>query len=672
MATPINTEVMPGDLMTPATIDMAAWSIRQVGTQVSTQGGRVVTAWQQISGSYEAPEAQTLFASMNPVKTKAEAFGTDVGTVATALETFAEEVRTIKAAVAAIRADAASFLGGITGGKITRTDIVAHGEPYKHEVDWDSDQTTVDANNKLIHRTNDQQEALWAAERKCANAIYDVIGHTHVDAASDANCGQGYGVTDIPDNAKMPWGSSVERKEGCGEKVVKGVVVDGLGGMAEGLTSLVGISWSGPDGFGWSASTLGNTWKGVGMLAVGAVVNSLPGGQVLVQFMPGPVGTFLQSGSKALNQTVAGLVAIDPYAEDPFAKWKDDPWRAGGSSVFNIVTLFAAPTKIGNAGRAGRAGELAADAGRVGEGTGLAARAARAAETALSKVKTPTIEVLDRLFKKADLDNAIKVSTDVKVDVPSVGRHEVNTEHPNVGNHVNHDAPPARDVPDTPATHPSHTGDPTPGHSTDPNLGHSTADPNHPGSHTPGSNPTGNASTTPQLPKGLAHQGFEDTSHGYGSQTHGIDAQHPKVDLGKTSNEIGRNGEKLTAQDLKDRGYRVISEQAQIRYPDPAKAGTYKWFKPDFVAVDPQGKLVFVESKAGEGAKFTPNQLEAYKHYAQGTDRIVGRTANTDRALQDALRRAQVTDTRITRVEVYRWNVDITPSAALKARAGVP
>ena len=99
MVSPINTEVMPGDNMTPATIDIAAWNMRSIGSQVSTQGGTVVTTWQRISASYDAPEEQTLFAAMNPVKTNAETFGSNVGTASTALETFAEEVRTIKAAV---------------------------------------------------------------------------------------------------------------------------------------------------------------------------------------------------------------------------------------------------------------------------------------------------------------------------------------------------------------------------------------------------------------------------------------------------------------------------------------------------------------------------------------------------------------------------------------------
>lgn len=53
----------------------------------------------------------------------------------------------------------------------------------------------------------------------------------------------------------------------------------------------------------------------------------------------------------------------------------------------------------------------------------------------------------------------------------------------------------------------------------------------------------------------------------------------------------------------------IIAEQAQIKLPGGS------WFKPDFIAYDPQtSSVVLVESKMGPGARFTPNQLEGYEH----------------------------------------------------------
>ena len=76
---------------------------------------------------------------------------------------------------------------------------------------------SVDANNDLIGRVNAQMVLLWAAERKCANAIYDIIGFPHIEAATEDNP-NGYGVNEIPDGAETPWGKTVERSESCGRR----------------------------------------------------------------------------------------------------------------------------------------------------------------------------------------------------------------------------------------------------------------------------------------------------------------------------------------------------------------------------------------------------------------------------------------------------------------------
>ena len=106
----------------------------------------------------------------------------------------------------------------------------------------------------------------------------------------------------------------------------------------------------------------------------------------------------------------------------------------------------------------------------------------------------------------------------------------------------------------------------------------------------------------PVRPAGQSVKPWE-TSRPTSAGAHTIDSTHPKVDFGTTKpTELGQIGEKLTKQDLTDRGYNVIGEQPQIRYTDPV-TGADKWFKPDFVAVDPAGKVVLVESKMGDGAK---------------------------------------------------------------------
>jgi len=447
MPSKINTAVMPGDNMTPETIESAARSMSTVGTEVSSQGGTVLTTWQKISASYHAPEEDTLFHAMNPVKTEAEAFGTDVGTVSTALTTFASEVRTIKTAVAAIRAEAATFLGGIEGG-VEKKHYGRTGVVSTETIEWHEDQASVNANNDLIRRTNDQQEALWAAERKCANAIYDVIGHKHIEAASEANCQQGYGVDQIPDNADMPWGQTVAKTENCGETVVHGVA-NVVGGIASGFAGLAGFKYTGTglwDHWDWSwehsGANAGEAWKGLGMFAVG-VATFGPAGFALGT-IPGPVGTFFRDSTFMVPAMVASLGSVDLYAEDPLHKWKENGLMAGSEAVTNIATLFVAPAKLGTAGKLGRAGEVAA---KVTDPAYLAMQASRALKT----LAGPTIESLSRFNKAIDLDGLTKLDTP-EIDIPSVRREDVSTDTPNIGNHDRSDSPNAgnHDRTDTP------------------------------------------------------------------------------------------------------------------------------------------------------------------------------------------------------------------------------
>lgn len=470
MADPINPyAAWPADNMFPDDIDYNAGQIATVGTNVSSTMSDVATKWSGLSKGYHAPEDKVLFGAMKPANTLGSKFASDLSKAATALEVFANDVRDIQAAVAKIRTDAYNFLGTIHNGKVTVhtsvankvTDVLSFHLPSgTKEVDWQSDQSTVDANNALIKRVNAQQEQLSAAERKCANAIRDLYGAPHIYAASASNP-HGYGLDNIPDNAPMPWGSAVSRNEGCGEKVGKSVLNGGgdfLGGMGKGLSGLVGVQWQGwhPS---WSASDLGGTWKNLGNLAVGLTVGAAPGATLL----PGPVGNYLRSSNKLADQAVAGLVGIDPFSKDPFQKWKQDPVRTLTSSILNVGSFFIPGGGEANAGAKGasaaeKASEIAGDTGKTAEIAGDAGKAGDASY--LSELGQ------GGKVSSADLVKLDKEATDLHADANAGGTdinipHEnVNVEHPNTGDHTPADAPGARDPgqPDTSGTGPGHSG----------------------------------------------------------------------------------------------------------------------------------------------------------------------------------------------------------------------
>ena len=133
----------------------------------------------------------------------------------------------------------ASIAGGVEKTTFSRAGAITS------TVEWHEDQDSVDANNDLIRRVNAQMVLLWAAERKCANAIYDIIGFPHIEAATEDNP-NGYGVTEIPDGAETPWGKTVERSESCGEKAVNAVGQLRLGWSRSSAVSGAPLSDSAP------------------------------------------------------------------------------------------------------------------------------------------------------------------------------------------------------------------------------------------------------------------------------------------------------------------------------------------------------------------------------------------------------------------------------------------
>src|SRR5690606_15729995 len=201
--------------------------------------------------------------------------------------------------------------------------------------DWADDDDKRNKNNSLITQVNDQMVALWTAERECANAIYDLFHHPHIEAASEANP-EGYGVTDIPDDAEMPWGSHVEEPENCIEAtagavkgfVWDGLIVGGIWGTIKGLGTLV-LGYNPETGEWFSGDAYAAAWSNLGMMGVGLLNTATLG---LAGKLPGATGEFFRNGTDTLVTAGKGMIAWD--------KWSDDPAAAAGESVFNVGTFF--------------------------------------------------------------------------------------------------------------------------------------------------------------------------------------------------------------------------------------------------------------------------------------------------------------------------------------------
>jgi hypothetical protein len=437
MPEPIDPAGIPGDNLRPDMVEIAASEIDTIGQDVSDQGGAVVTTWQRLAQHYEAPESGTLFGVMDPVKTNAETFGSNVDRVSSALKTYAAEVEPIKAELAKIKADAYNLIASIAGG-VEKTTYSRAGA-IKSTVEWHEDQDSVDANNDLIHRVNAQMVLLWAAERKCANAIYDIIGFPHIEAATESNP-NGYGVTEIPDGSETPWGKTVERSESCGEKAVSavghfvwdGVIVGGIWGTVEGLGTLA-LGHNPQTGEWFSGDAYGAAWSNLGKLAVGLATTG-PLTTPLIAVMPGPAGDFLRDCQTTVVNAGKGLVAWD--------KWKDDPAAAAGEATFNIASIIipagaaTAPVRT-SASTAAAAIRTAAKVIDVVDPTSVLIKAG----TAGAKIALPAIADLmksidlskigiDNLGTKIDIPEMPKIETP-KVEVPAVSRGDMTLDTPN-------------------------------------------------------------------------------------------------------------------------------------------------------------------------------------------------------------------------------------------------
>lgn len=415
MPEPINAAGIPGANLRPDMVEIAATEMSAIGDKVGTQAATVVTTWQRLSAVYEAPEAGTLFGVMDPVKTHGETFDTNIGKVSAALHTYAAEVEPIKAELARIKTEAESFLGSIAGGVEKKT--YSRAGVHTSTIEWHEDQDSVDANNALWQRVADQVELLMAAERKCANAIYDIIGFPHIEAATEANP-NGYGVEDIPEGTETPWGTTVERSESCGEKFVtdtlwEGVVVNGIWGTVEGLGSLV-LGYNPQTGEWFSGDTYAAAWSNLGMLAVGL---SIPvWAHPLVANMDGPVGDFLQRGQQTLLNAGKGIVAWD--------KWEDDPWTAAGEAGFNVASILVpvgaatAPVRA-SASTAAAALRATARVLNYADPAGLLLDGAGAA----IRVSLPTVSDAIRAL---DFGGGSKID----IDIPTVGRTDITVDTP--------------------------------------------------------------------------------------------------------------------------------------------------------------------------------------------------------------------------------------------------
>ncbi|WDZ93788.1 DNA/RNA non-specific endonuclease [Nocardiopsis sp. HUAS JQ3] len=287
----INPAAFPIPTASPATLERQAGDLRREGANVAGIGGDIKSAWAGLSSCYSAPEAETLYAVVDPVATDGAKVETSFDKAASALETFAEAVRDIKGKWTTLKSDSYTFLNSIEGDDDWRKADGISGF-------FGGESDKVEEHQALLDRADALRREYEEAERACANAINaDIPDRTNFVAGDgDGESAPGefeHGYDGYLGDVAMAWGGPMETDHGwwvdagaaVGDFFV-GIAEDvgGITGMysSEGwfemswgdamweyhegnlqsLASLAGMYDSENDSWGWSGwDTVGNAWK---------------------------------------------------------------------------------------------------------------------------------------------------------------------------------------------------------------------------------------------------------------------------------------------------------------------------------------------------------------------------------------------------------------------------
>ncbi|WP_328312031.1 hypothetical protein OG432_18400 [Streptomyces sp. NBC_00442] len=294
-------------------------------------GADVHKEFQGLSACYQAPEADQLFATTLPVKTKADDFADDLEKAAAALTEYEGVVRPLVKKLQSLRTEAFAFTDSIAG-----------------DDHWRRDQSKIDHNTRLVQDVGATVTAFTDAERACHDKITALVGGSKltVDDGSHKPGMYGYSADMMKHAEETPWGGYAEREytgvrwlwEQTKSFVWDGFIVDGVWGTIKGLGTLVGTD-------GWDKA--GQAWTGLAKLATGLVITATPLGGLFWAVPDKQLPSWLRDSRTAMKETGKALVAWD--------EWGKNPARAAGGVTFNVLTTVF----TGGAGSAAKGGAVA-------------------------------------------------------------------------------------------------------------------------------------------------------------------------------------------------------------------------------------------------------------------------------------------------------------------------
>ncbi|MFE4855859.1 hypothetical protein [Streptomyces sp. NPDC056670] len=332
---------MSKDVIEPAGIPMFTGNLEQLGKDAAALtkqagefrdgGSNVHKEFQGLSACYQAPEADQLFATTLPVKTKSDDFADGLEKAAAALTTYESQVKPLVDRLKSLRTEAFAFTDSIAG-----------------DDHWRRDQKKIDHNERLMNDVAATVAAFTDAERACHDAITALVNGSKlsVDDGSHKPGMYGYSADALKHAEETPWGGHAEREytglrwlwEQTKSFVWDGFIVDGIWGTIKGLGTLVGTD-------GWDKA--GQAWTGLAKLATGLAITATPFAAAYWAVPDKDLPGWLRDSRTAMKETGKALVAWD--------EWGKNPARAAGGVTFNVLTTVF----TGGAGSAAKGGAVA-------------------------------------------------------------------------------------------------------------------------------------------------------------------------------------------------------------------------------------------------------------------------------------------------------------------------
>ena len=313
------------ELDEPAAVRQTGSDLKTALDKVNTRADDVKSTWSGLAAHYKAPEQGEVLTAMNVPVTASENAASNGSTVKSALYTYASALVTLRSQKSQLITDINTFYADKT--RIENENKDNHlGNDFMDFVRGEA--------NDLLNRENDLNGRAAqlladkeAAERACANAIGDIWGGEHYEAADETWTGDTttYGMSagayeELSKAGDAPWGHpSMWSSDNW---AVRGQMIgEGAWSSVTGSVTFLG-DLTGFNGGGKAKAA----WSGLGQLGFDLWATTTP----IAYLIPG-----IDQGASAnrLKEVGKGIIGWD--------NWDTSGWQTGGSVGLDVILTAA-------------------------------------------------------------------------------------------------------------------------------------------------------------------------------------------------------------------------------------------------------------------------------------------------------------------------------------------